>query len=65
MGHKIDPAFMFSPVLKYRRDGFWFQNLELLMQQNPRAVAAYFAQRPDAIELLKMVEQDMLDEDVE
>ena len=32
---------------------------------NPSAVKAYFAHRPDSIELLKMLEQDMLDEDLE
>lgn len=65
MGHKIDPAYMVDPLLKYRRDAFWFQQLQLLQEMNPNAVKAYFAQRPDAIELLKMLEQDMLDEDLE
>lgn len=64
-GHKIDPAYMVDPVLKYRRDGFWFQQIQLLMQLNPVAVQAYFNYRPDAIEMLKMLEQDMLDEDIE
>jgi hypothetical protein len=62
MGDKIDPAFTVDPILKYRRDGFHFQQLELLAQMNPIAVKAYFAYRPDAMELLKMLEQDMLDE---
>jgi hypothetical protein len=65
IGHKIDPAYMVDPLLKYRRDGFWFQQLEMMMQLNPQAVQAYFAYRPDSIEMLKMLEQDMLDEDVE
>jgi hypothetical protein len=65
MGHKIDPAYMMDPMLKYRRDGFFFQNLELQMELNPFAVQAYFAMRPDSIEILKMLEQDMLDEDIE
>lgn len=65
MGHKIDPAYMVDPVLKYRRDGFFFQNIEMLMETNPSAVKAYYAYRPDAIEILKMLEQDMLDEDLE
>lgn len=65
MGHKIDPAHMVDPLLKYRRDGFWFQQIEMMMQLNPQAVQAYFAYRPDAIQMLKMLEQDMLDEDIE
>lgn len=65
MGHKIDPAFMVDPILKYRRDGFWFQQLEMMMQLNPQAVKAYFTYRPDSIEVLKMLEEDMLDEDLE
>lgn len=65
MGHKIDPAYMVDPTLKYRRDGFWFQQLELMMELNPQAVKAYFTYRPDSIEILKMLEQDMLDEDLE
>ena len=65
MGHKIDPAYMVDPLLKYRRDGFWFQQLGLIQQANPQAFQAYFAYRPDQIELLKMLEQDMLDEDNE
>jgi hypothetical protein len=65
MGHKIDPAHIVDPILKYRRDGFFFQQMELLTQLNPNAVNAYYAHRPDAIELLKMLEQDMLDEDLD
>lgn len=65
MGHAIDPAHMVDPLLKFRRDGFWFQQLEMLMQNNPTAVQAFMAYRPDSIEMLKMLEQDMLDEDLE
>lgn len=65
MGHKIDPSYMVDPLLRYRRDAFWFQQLALLQQTNPQALQAYFAYRPDQIELLKMLQQDMLDEDNE
>ena len=65
MGHKIDPAFLFDPMLKYRRDAFWFQQLQLLSEMNPNAVAAFFTARPDAMELFKMVQEDMLDDDLE
>jgi hypothetical protein len=64
-GHMIDPAYMNDILLKYRRDGFWFQQLEMLMQLKPAAVKAHFATRKDALELLKMLEQDMLDEDLD
>lgn len=65
MGHEIDPAYAFDPILKYRRDGFFFQQMDLMMQLNPNAVAAYYTNRPDAIDLLKMLEQDMLEEDLD
>jgi len=65
IGHKIDPAYMVDPVLKYRRDGFWFQQLEMLGQTSPDALQAYFTSRPDAIEILKMLSEDMLDEDID
>jgi len=62
MGNKIDPAYAVDPILKYRRDGFFFQNIDLVAQFNPQALAAFFAYRPDSIEILKMLQQDMLDE---
>lgn len=62
MGNKIDPAYTVDPILKYRRDGFFFQNIDLVAQFNPQALAAFFAYRPDSIEILKMLQQDMLDE---
>jgi hypothetical protein len=65
MGHTIDPAYLIDPMLKYRRDAFWFQQISILMQSNPAAIQAYFAYRPDHIELLKMIEKDMLEEDDE
>lgn len=65
MGHKINPSHIVDPTLKYKRDGFWFQQLQMLQQFNPVALQAYFSYRPDYIELLKMLEQDMLDEDNE
>lgn len=64
-GETIDPAYHVDPLLKFRRDGFWFQQLEMMTQSNPGALKAYFSTRPDAIEILKMLEQDMLDEDME
>lgn len=65
MGNKIDPAHAVDPMLRYRRDGFWASQIELLGNYNPNAVKAFFAYRKDRIDLLKMLEQDMLDEDNE
>lgn len=65
MGSTIDPAYFLDPMLKYRRDGFYFQQLEMLQNFNPEALMAFYSVRPDAIEMLKMLEKDMLDEDME
>lgn len=65
MSQTIDPAYAVDPLLRYRRDGFWFQQLEVLSGMNPEAVKAYFSYRPDSIEVLKMLSQDMLDEENE
>ena len=65
MGHTIDPAHTVDPMLRYRRDGFWASQVEMLANYNPNAVKAYYAYRSDNIDLLKMLEKDMLDEDNE
>lgn len=66
MGHVMtDPAYLVDPMLKYRRDAFWFNQLENLTQTNPLAVQAFVASRPDAIDILKMLTQDMLDSDMD
>ena len=65
MGHTIDPAHTVDPMLRYRRDGFWASQVEMLATYNPNAVKAYYAYRSDNIDLLKMLEKDMLDEDNE
>jgi hypothetical protein len=59
------PAAFVDPLLKYRRDQFWFQNIETLKEFNPRAVQAYFATRKDNIDILKQLLQEFLDEDAE
>lgn len=63
-GNTIDVANMIDPMLKYKRDAFWFQNISIMQIENPGAVKAYFASRKDSIELLKMLIQDELDEDL-
>mgnify|MGYP002632920371 CR=1 FL=1 len=65
MGEKIDPAHHCDNTLKFYRDGFWFQNMELLATYNPNALKAFYAYRPDGLDVLKLLESDMLDEDGE
>jgi hypothetical protein len=59
------PAALADPLLKYKRDPFFIQNMQILMQINPAAVKAYYATKPYAIEILKMMIRDYLDEDME
>lgn len=57
------PAALVDPMLRFKRDPFALQYLQLLAQTNPNAVAAMFAPRPMAIDMLKMEISDMLDDD--
>lgn len=64
MGHQLgDNGAYVDPLLKYKRDPFWLQNLQLMAQVNPNALKAYFAPRPFAIDTLKMLIQDSLDDE--
>lgn len=56
-----DPSAIVDPLLKYKRDPFYIQWLQLLAQTNPAAVKALFAPKPYAMEFLKMNIQDRLD----
>jgi hypothetical protein len=56
-----DPSGVVDPMLRYKRDPFFLQYMQLLAQVNPAAVKAYFAPRPHAIEFLKMEIEDALD----
>jgi hypothetical protein len=58
-----DPAALVDPTLQFMRDPFWLQHMQILMQVNPVAVQAYYASRPYAYELLRMMIQDHIDED--
>lgn len=60
-----NPAAFVDPMLRFKRDPFALQFLQLLSQVNPNAVAALFAPRPMALDILKMEIDDMLDEDEE
>jgi hypothetical protein len=57
-----NPAALVDPMLKYKRDPFALQFLQLMAQINPNGLLALFAPRPYAIELLKMEVDDMLEE---
>lgn len=58
-----DPSAFIDPMLRYKRDPFWLQFIQLMSQTNPASVQAYFAPRPFAMEFLKMEIEDMLEED--
>lgn len=60
-----DPSALLDPLLQFSRDPFWMQNLQMLMQTNPTAVKAYFASKPYAYDLLKMMVADQIEEDGE
>ncbi len=64
VGHFFkSPGAALDPMLKYKRDPFYLQNLQLLAQVNPLAVKAYFAPKPFSLDFLKMEVQDLLDEE--
>ncbi len=57
------PAAAIDPLLKYKRDPFFLQYMQLLAQTSPATVQAYLAPKPYAMEFLRMQIQDSLDED--
>jgi hypothetical protein len=57
------PAAFLDPMLKYKRDQFWFQQIETLAQFNPASVMAYFSTRENSYDTLKMLVKDFLDEE--
>lgn len=58
-----DAGAMVDPLLKYKRDPFFIQYLQLLAQTNPAAVKAFFAPKPFALDFLKMNIQDEIEGD--
>jgi len=58
-----DPTAYVDPLLQYKRDPFFLQNLQLLAQVNPLALKAFYATKPFALEFLKMNIEDALEED--
>lgn len=57
------PAAFADPMLRFKRDPFALQQLQLMAQLAPNAVAAFFAPKPMDLDLLKMEISDMLEED--
>jgi hypothetical protein len=57
------PSAAIDPLLRYKRDPFYLQWLQLVMQANPSVVQALFAPRPYAMEILKMQIQDEIDDE--
>lgn len=57
------PAAYVDPLLKYKRDQFFAQNIQTMSQYNPEAVRAYYATRDDSMDLLKMLIEDFLGEE--
>jgi len=60
-----DASAMVDPLLRYKRDPFFLQWLQLVAQVNPAAAQAYFLPRPFAMDILKMVVADSLEEEDE
>lgn len=60
-----DPSASMDPMLKYKRDPFWLQQLQLISSISPATVKAFFAPRPYALDFLKMEIEDSLEEDEE
>ncbi len=57
------PSSFVDPMLRFKRDPFALQQLQLMAQIAPNAVAAMFAPRPMAMDMLHMELEDMLCED--
>ena len=54
-----DPSAIFDPILKFKRDPFYLQQIQLLMQISPNTVKALYA--PRSPELVK----ELLDMEIE
>jgi hypothetical protein len=61
-----NPAAFVDPIQRFKRDPFYLQQLQLMAQVAPNTVAAMFAPRPMAMDILKMEIDDLFaDEDDE
>jgi hypothetical protein len=52
-------------MLKFKRDPFFLQYMQLMAQVSPNTLTAYFAPKPHALDFLKMEINDMIEEDDE
>ena len=57
------PAAFVDPMLRFKRDPFALQSMQLMAQLAPNTLMAMFAPKPYAMDHLKLEIQDMLDED--
>lgn len=58
-----DPGALINPMLKFKRDPFYLQWAQLMMQINPGALRAMAAPKPHNLDFLKMEIEDMLEDD--
>lgn len=58
-----NPVAAIDPILQYKRDPFWIQFLQILMQVNPATVQSMFSTRPYTKELMEFLIQDYLETD--
>jgi hypothetical protein len=56
------PSAYVDPMMKYKKDAFFFQNMDYMKEANPMAVQAFYATREDSLDLLKRLLQDYLEE---
>ena len=65
MAEKLgDPAHRFNTLLKFKRDAFWQQNMQMLTEMKPEAVQAYFAEDPEfSFEMYKEFMNDILEDE--
>lgn len=57
-----DPSGSIDPLLKYKRDGFYLQYLQLVLQINPASIQAMFSTSQMQMDVFMMNVQDYLDE---
>ena len=57
-----NPSAIVDPLLKYKRDGFYLQYLQLMIQVNPTAVQALFSTSSAQMDILKICIDDYLEE---
>lgn len=57
------PSAIVDPMLKFKKDPFFMQWIQLMAQYNPEALQAYVATREDSMDILKLFLIDYLEED--